>query len=74
MTIVVLRGEVAVDGADADLGGAGDLVHAGLDALLRHHLARGRDTAARLRTASARGGRSGAIGVGMCLSGGLIVY
>ena len=40
---VVLGGEVAVDRADADLRRAGDLVHAGFEALLRHHLAGGLD-------------------------------
>ena len=61
---VVLGGEVAVDGADADPGAAGDLVDLGVEAVLGELGSRAdSSTLSRLRRASARWGRGVVVSV-----------
>ena len=70
---VLLGREVAVDGADADPGGAGDLVHLRVEAVLGELLARARSsTRSRLRRASARWARAPVVGVDLLSSVALV--
>ena len=64
LTSASLVGEVPVDGADPEVRAARDVVHLGIDALLREHRARGGETFSRLRRASARSGFS-SVDIGM---------